>query len=561
MSKWTYGILVCGIFVAALFFRAYQITKIPLSPYWEEVALGYDAYSILKTGKDHHGQPWPIVAFESFGDWKPTGYFYAVVPFIQFFGLNVLAVRLPSVISGLAIVLGMGALAFIVSESLTPIHRKTISLIAMAITAISPWALLFSRGGWEVNLATALMLWGAILGLLSHQNKQPTWKNIALLTTSAFLLVLSMYTYHAARLTAPFLGAGIGLLYFFGTHSTRVTQRLLYLVIVGLLALFLLTPLLLSLGSKQTQQRFAETSILADLSLIEESNNLKAAAGNTFIARLIYHRYLLFAREIAVSYVAHFRSDFLFTAGDTNPRHSVRFFGQLYHIEAIFLLLGTYYFFKKWTRYHAFLLLWLLIGIIPAALTNASPHALRILPTLPVWLILITNGIYQLGHNSYSKNQKYLFPLFISLLFGVYLLEFASFWRYYTKVYPIAYANEWQYGYEQLVDNLAARQAHYDQVYVTQNYGRPTMYYWFYTQTDPMSVQANQSSARTDQGEIITYEKLRFVYSVKEVESAPALVASTHEGLLYLTDRYRIHVFEKIYNPSGELLWVIYEIR
>src|SRR5687768_9057768 len=103
--SWFYS-AIGVILLLAFFLRVYNITQ--QTPYWEEVALGYDAYSILKTGKDHHGNSWPIVAFESFGDWKPSFYFYAIVPFVQLFGLNLLAVRMPSVLSGIAIVGGVG---------------------------------------------------------------------------------------------------------------------------------------------------------------------------------------------------------------------------------------------------------------------------------------------------------------------------------------------------------------------------------------------------------------------------------------------------------------------
>src|SRR5215207_2988516 len=120
-SSW-FNFSIIAILLVAFFLRLYQVTQ--LSPYWEEVALGYDAYSILKTGKDHHGNSWPLVAFESFGDWKPSLYFYAIVPFIQLFGLNTFSVRLPSILSGVAIVGGVGTLAYLVSHHLKREHRR-----------------------------------------------------------------------------------------------------------------------------------------------------------------------------------------------------------------------------------------------------------------------------------------------------------------------------------------------------------------------------------------------------------------------------------------------------
>ncbi|MBU1967161.1 hypothetical protein KKH50_02615, partial [Patescibacteria group bacterium] len=111
MKKRLFLILFSLILVLATGLRLYGITKFPPSLYWEEAALGYDAFSILRTGKDHHGNPFPIVAFESFGDWKPSLYFYAIVPFIKLLGLTELAVRLPAALSGIVIVIGIGLLA------------------------------------------------------------------------------------------------------------------------------------------------------------------------------------------------------------------------------------------------------------------------------------------------------------------------------------------------------------------------------------------------------------------------------------------------------------------
>src|SRR5690606_3054297 len=110
MTKKKYWLLTVLILLVSLFLRVYQINQVPPAIYWEEAALGYDAYSLFKTGQDHHGNSWPILAVESFGDWKPAGYFYAAIPFIGVLGLNETAVRLPSALSGVLIVLGIGVL-------------------------------------------------------------------------------------------------------------------------------------------------------------------------------------------------------------------------------------------------------------------------------------------------------------------------------------------------------------------------------------------------------------------------------------------------------------------
>ena len=56
MKKTLFIFLIGIITFFAFAIRVFQLEKSPPAPYWEEVALGYDAYSILKTGEDIHGR-------------------------------------------------------------------------------------------------------------------------------------------------------------------------------------------------------------------------------------------------------------------------------------------------------------------------------------------------------------------------------------------------------------------------------------------------------------------------------------------------------------------------
>ena len=51
------------ILALAAFLRFYKIGQVPPSLNWDEVAIGYNAYSILKTGKDEWGVPFPLLGF------------------------------------------------------------------------------------------------------------------------------------------------------------------------------------------------------------------------------------------------------------------------------------------------------------------------------------------------------------------------------------------------------------------------------------------------------------------------------------------------------------------
>src|SRR5438105_9814607 len=94
------------IFLIILFsavLRIWNLGTVPPHLTSDEAAVGYNAYSILKTGRDEYGTLLPI-NLKSFGDYKPAFYTYLDIPFIAALGLNELAVRLPSGIAGLGFV-------------------------------------------------------------------------------------------------------------------------------------------------------------------------------------------------------------------------------------------------------------------------------------------------------------------------------------------------------------------------------------------------------------------------------------------------------------------------
>jgi len=77
LSKYHLVILIF-VFILAFLLRFYNLDKIPNGLYQDETAIGYNAYSILETGKDEYGKSLPLY-FKSFGDQKLPVYIYAAV--------------------------------------------------------------------------------------------------------------------------------------------------------------------------------------------------------------------------------------------------------------------------------------------------------------------------------------------------------------------------------------------------------------------------------------------------------------------------------------------------
>lgn len=487
-----------AIAALALYLRVVGITLSPPSLYWEEVALGVDAYSLLMTGRDHHGNPWPVIGLESFGDWKPVGYVYALMPSIGLLGLTEFAVRVPSLLAGLSLVPALYVLAK--AYRLDP-------RIGALLAAISPWAVWFSRGGWESNLATALTTWGVIMILpLSHRSIQNIPRTQ--LFAGIVLFAASAYTYHAHRLVVPALLAALLVLQLLN-HGMRASLK--GVLIVGTVFSLLLAPLVLNASNPEVNHRFSSSSIFSDTDLIIESNARQQAAHSS-VGRLLGHRYLVYGREILSGWLSHFDPSYLFVSGDTNPRHSIQYFGHLYHIEFVFFLLGVGWSVRRGSSKKAFLWWWIIVGILPASLVRGTPHALRTLVVMPAVLLLVTAGLDQtLGWIKKHRSALLQWGM-MSILIGLYALEVSVFWTYLTQAYPARYAHEWQFGYRQMIWEVHRLEQLYPnaRVIIDRSVGRPAMYYWFYTQTPPQEVQNENDRAIKDQGEYLTYKQVQF---------------------------------------------------
>ena len=88
-------LILLGIFVIAFILRFYKLGDVPNGLYQDETSIGYNAYSIMTTGKDEYGKIFPLY-FKSFGDYKLPIYIYSAIIPIKLFGLNAFAVRFPS---------------------------------------------------------------------------------------------------------------------------------------------------------------------------------------------------------------------------------------------------------------------------------------------------------------------------------------------------------------------------------------------------------------------------------------------------------------------------------
>jgi 4-amino-4-deoxy-L-arabinose transferase-like glycosyltransferase len=476
------GLIVC----LAFFLRFYKVTEIPPSLNWDEVSIGYNAYSILKTGRDEWNVFLPV-HFRSYGEYKLPIQIYTSIPGIAVFGLNEMGVRITPVIYGTLTVLALFFLARKMFKS------TEIGLISAFLLAISPWHIQLTRGSFESSLATfwiVLALWFFIKGL--EKQKWWIWSMVA--------FVLSIYTYNTTRVFTPLLLIALALIY----RKTFLKFKKVT-AIAALVMASLLLPLLPYYFSGEGNSRYKLVSVTDDPGLIPRINENR---GNSLLPeplpKLIHNKYTYISFYVSEHYLAHFTPDFLFISGAPHKQHHVQGMGELYWFQAPFLLLGIYLLYKKRQPFWQLLTAWLLLAFVPVSVTNDSiPHALRTLVAVPVYQILTALGIYQ----CYLWLRKYPLKLRVvvwSLVAVIAIFNFINYLNNFYNIYPDLYSRDWQYGYKQTVDFINKHSADYDLIVFTRHYGEPHMFTLFFTQYDPAKYQNNSSLVRFE-----TYDWVR----------------------------------------------------
>lgn len=486
-SRW----ILIAIIVLAAFLRFWQLGQVPPSPDWDEAALGYNAYSLLKTGKDEYGQAWPLI-LRSFDDYKPAIYAYLAIFPVKLFGLNLWAVRLPAAIIGTLTVLLVYYLVKELFPAISP-RRSTFAhhprclalpLIASFLLAISPWHLQFSRVAFETAVGMAINVLVALLFLKSL--KKP-W----LLPLVAFLAGLNIYVYQAEKIFTPLLVLVLVVVW----HRTLLKIPRRWLAIAFIVGLVTVVPFIrLALTTPEVFTRAKGTSFASDQTpflsrtaqkLIRDQEN------RDYLGLVLDNRRVTYFLAFLSGYLSHFDINWLFIAGD-DTRHHAPGMGLLYLVELPFLLLGIYQliFDRQNSKAKYFIAAWLVLAPLPAAFTSGVPHAVRALRFLPMIHLLSAWGI--LAFVNWLRRQR------LELSYGLAVLALAAFlfnFGYYFNQYFVQLnyftSQTWQYGYEQAVAEVKKIESKYDKIIVSNqpHLDQSYVFFLYYLEYDPAKYQ------------------------------------------------------------------------
>lgn len=458
-------IVVALLFVSGIFLRLWNLDKAPISLFGDEIDVGLQANSILTTGNDYMGNTLPVI-FRSFAEHRLPLQLYLATPFVKIFGLNEWGVRGASVMMGFLSILGM---YFLVKE----LFGKRISVIAMLIMLFSPWHFVLSRQANDSGFLLPFLIFGTLLFVKGM-------KDYKYLLYSAAFWGLGFYSYATFSLFAPLFVLILIIIFYRQFIKIGFSK----IAVAAFLGLLMISPYLIESFKGSTTKRVSDIRVISN-----EELEYKVIQGrrwsDDFWRKLYYNKFTVTGSELFKSYTNAFSVNFLFADGDSNPRHNVGGFGQLYAFEMITVLIGIYFAFKEIKRnrnkYYLIILFWLIIAPIPAILTQGGGvHAPRLILMLPPLVIFSALGI-----NCLMRIKRPLFNKVVAIFLSIItFFNVGNFLYRYFVIWPNESWRFWHYGFGQTIKFVKSIDNDYQKIYFNNTYEPMLPRFLFYYNYD-----------------------------------------------------------------------------
>lgn len=447
------------IFILGIFLRIYQFPNTPPGINQDEAAAGYEAYSILMTGKDKWGNPLPVY-FPAWGSGQNALLIYTMIPSIALFGLNTFAVRFPSLILGILTL----PIVFLLVRKL---YGNRTALIASGLLTILPWHVMMSRWSLESNILPFIFSLGLLLLTYSL-----SWKeNLALFKKLIILIslipfALCFYSYSLTLFVVPiFL-----ILIFWFNRKIFFQNKKLWLASFSLFLLF---------------------SIPMGLFILQ-NNILKTYLGIPFVPLFPSSR---ISQITEVPYIQMLSTNiwFVFTGfNDFLPWNVAQYYLPLSPFIYVFLVIGIVINLIRLKRGELNpVFATLLAYIIPFFLVPINVNRFNV--GLLVIILLSSEGIIILV-NSLNTSlkleawKKFILPLLFSLLFFVYSLSFVN---YYFGNYKDSAKGAFNYNLDSAIEYAKEKSIGHEKIYLSTYAPINYVYYDFLAGVDPSDFQKN----------------------------------------------------------------------
>lgn len=476
------------IFLLAFFLRTYMLTSVPANVHIDEIAFGYNAYSIAETGKDEYGVFLPL-QLQSYDDYRPALYSYFMIPFIKLFGLHAFSIRFTSVVISIVTFIGIYLLVkeFIKKRknSSFPAVFDFVPLLVTFLYAISPWSIFYSRLAIDTTAGQFLFVYGLLFFL--HFFNAANKKNYYLYISTVFF-ILCFYSYNGVKLFLPPF-----LLFLFYLYRKELWHNKKILTISLFIAGVMLLPMTqFYMNQREGIIRFSSTNIFTQRRHLIDNNSqrlLLDMQNNNLLGYLYDNRRFAYFPIFIANYLANFSPVWLY-ASDGVENYKSPNIGLFYIFELPLLILGIYFLFKynflkKKAGY--ILIFWVLTAALPSGFTTESPHATRSYNMLPPLLIVEGFGLYYLMQKINNLQKKYYRAcgyILLTLIGGFFILWF-------VHSYFVTFNRELSYKYQDGVKEAIVYAKEHENEHkniIFSNRGNllfSYMYYLYFNKYDP----------------------------------------------------------------------------
>jgi hypothetical protein len=519
------------------FLRFYKLNDVPAGFNQDEAVAGFDAYSLLKTGHDHHGKYWPVT-FQTFNDWTGHSFNYQLMPFVALMGLEKYSLRFAIALSSLSTLI----LLFLLSRKLTGSIK--FALLTILIFSISIYSIVGSRWATPPNTVPffiTLMLYLFYLGINRERARIFFWAGAGIITG------ISAYSYPSVEGFLPLWLISVFLILFFQKNRSR--KIVLHFIQLMFLALLTVAPLVIDhINRPYTLTNKVTMTSVGTQTLSPVSNFIT----NYFSFILPFH---------------------LFVFGDGSPARAIPGFGYeltvlgiFYSLGLILLFFNKKYLLRKYPALSPLILktimaYFLLFPVIPS-LFMPPGNFQKSTYIIPFFVIVSCFGIeYTFGKISKSVllPGAILFTIIYMCSFG-YFLQF-YFGPGYRAISELAFQN----GMDRVIKYTSENENKYKGIIIDNVLNQPYIYVLFHKKEDPSTL---------DYGNFKEYNLINYWLTVKRMKkyyfakiSETDLTSATFIKSIYSSPSSQFEIYEKnsvllvkykvsgnIINPEGYMI-------
>ncbi len=510
-------------------FRLYELGNIPPSVYIDEVWAVY-VPRLYQSGLIDLS-PHAILVHFIMG----TYYVYGI------FGHSAFFTRLPAAIYGIMLV----ALIYFMAKEM---FNTRIGLLSAALTALCPWAMIFSR--YEVPSISSVFWLTLAIYLLYKGSKLKERKRLANIWLGSLILGLSLNTLVILRVFVSIFLFGLFTLYVTYVHAhTQKFDRKKIIQGIGCVALFLL-------GASPVIYEYVGYSSSTEITLSTSYSTF--AHTSTWLETI---------SSVAERFYLHLSPDFLALTGgasfagsegfqpvisatgllnySTGTVGMLNYYGILIYPAISYL---AYKVVRKKGTIENKLLLWWIFSYALASTTAYydNPNSARNIAGLPALIIVLAltlNFIYTtLG--GLCKNRKFENRILIFGMVMIILLPSAYFLTDYFAAYPMRSARSFDYGFRQIADVLTE----------TKNWERPVILYSLPARNWNLAFYSPDQPFEPDRFSVV-FPPFDFVALFENVRNIPTEVGA-NISIVYGSLEYKFRIDKGYGTATSSHMWL-----